>query len=752
MLYNKLREELKAYYWQNANNTAKVFYEKNMSKLNYEYEVTYAQNMSPMQMKALQYKVISDSFEPILFLNSPFYYETGLLSAHCDGAMDFRGHQHAGGWTYWKNEWKFKAQNPNLWNLVSKQKQELFYLICGPYNDVKQHYVFNYRPVFQMGLKGIYNHAIENLKTTTQTEEIEFLESVCTGLKCLKSMGEKFAQKAKEILVVTEDESVRANLKRISETACRVPWEAPKTFYEALNTYAFLRTTVGSLEGIGLNSFGRVDIDLYPYYQNDLRSGTLTENEAYELICKFLITWDLHYDHDMKFVLYSDHELENTYVLGGCDENGKAVYNELTKMFLKATREEKIIFPKIKCRYSKDSPKEYLDEINKSIIKGTSSVLFQNDDAIIPALVRAGRTLLEARDYIVSGCWGLTCQEVEKFDSGSYVNLLKPFEYAIHHLSDKMEMVGMRFESFDDAKSFEEVYQILLKNIGILLNERARVTREGGRIVYQVAPLPIFSSTLKNCLDNRRDYTKQGAKYNDDHYMMFGFPNIIDSLMAIKELCFERKKYTLKEFLSAVRVNWENNEEMRLDAVHCCGWGDASEAACSLANRFNKDLYDIAQTLEGTYGGKVQIAYLTYTEVRWWGEKTLATPDGRRNGEYFAQGLTPSRLKKIASVTDVINSLQKIDGSLIAGNSVVNIILPSGKTTLDVCEAFLRSCTNSAMQCLQLNCTSKKELLDAQKHPEKYPDLIVRVTGFSARFTALSPEWQQEVLTRNFYE
>lgn len=753
MLFYKLREELKAFYWQKADETARGLYENNLQRLDVEYALHYSQeSASPYQMKALQYKVISDSFEPILFYNSPFYYETGLLSAHCDGAADFRGHKHAGGWTYWKNEWKFEAQNPQLWELTKKQKEELFYLICGPYNDVQQHFAFNYRPILQIGLKGVYEQALGKMGITKKTEEKDFLSSVCEGLQCLKRMSEKFAQKAKELLAVATDEVACANFKRIAETASRVPWEAPKTFYEALNTYAFLRTTIGALEGIGFNSFGRIDMDLYPYYENDLKNGVLTQDQAYELICQFLITWDLHYDHDMKFVLYSDHELENTYVLGGCDENGEPLYNELTKMFLQVTREEKIIFPKIKCRYSKNSPKEYLDEINKAIIQGTSSVLFQNDDSVIPALVKTGRTLLEARDYIVTGCWGLQCQGVEKFDGGSYVNLLKPFEYAVHHLTEKMETVGMTFDCFDEAKSFEEVYEIFLKNTRLLLEMRNKIGKAGGRILNQVAPLPLFSSTLQDCLEKKRDYTNFGGKYNDEQYMLFGFPNIVDSLMAIKELCFEQKKYTLQQFLGAVRKNWQGNELMRLDAIRCHGWGDGSAESCALAERINQDLYKITQTIEGAYGGKIHIGHLTYTEVRWWGEKTLATPDGRKSGEYFAQGLTPSRLKRLPNVTDVINSLQKIDGTLIGGNSVVNIILPSGKTTLDVCEGFLRASADSAMQCLQLNCTSKEQLLDAQKHPEKYPDLIVRVTGFSAKFTALSPEWQQEVLTRNFYE
>ena len=261
----------------------------------------------------------------------------------------------------------------------------------------------------------------------------------------------------------------------------------------------------------------------------------------------------------------------------------------------------------------------------------------------------------------------------------------------------------------------------------------------------------MLSSLFGDCIKNKRDFTNRGSRYNNDVYMCVGFPNIVDSLMVIKTLCFDKKKYTLKQLLNAVRNNWQGYNEMRNDALLCSGWGDGKPDSCALAKRFNSDLYNMLSKLTGMYGGKINLGHMTYTEIRFWGEKTLATPDGRYNGDYFSQGLTPSRLKKIPYVTDVINSMASLDKTELAGNNVINIILP-GTTKLDVCEAFLRATAHSAVESLQLNCVSKETLLDAQKHPEKYPDLIVRVCGFSAKFTSLSPEWQQEVITRNFYK
>ena len=747
-MLERLKNELYAFYLHGDAERAKCFSDKCFAEM--DQRVT--DDMSVTAQKLLQYDVIVENFEPKLFRYAPFFYETGVLTSLSDGAREAKGHSfvQANGWVYRRNCHLFVEQDEALYRLRKAQASEKLYLICGPYNDTSQHFNFNFRPFLEIGARGILEKAKAELPKARTAEEREFLDAVCHGMTALRQMAEKFARKAEEMLAHETDEACKENLSLIASTARRVPWEAPQTLYEGLATLAFLRTALGTLEGIGPNTFGRVDKDLIAFYKRDLASNETTPDRAYRMICQFLLLWDCHYDHDMSMDGYADHELENTYTLGGCDDEGQPLYNELTELFLRATREHRIIFPKIKCRYAKNSPKEYLDAVNRSIVNGTTTVLLQNDDATIPALLRAGRPLKEARDYIISGCWGIATYQ-EKYDHGSYLNLIKPFEFSLHRLRDKMEAVGIAFESFDECDSFESLYQKVLANCEMLLDAKLDVQARGGGIFHKVDRFPIFSSTLENCLESHADFTMGGAKYNDDYQLLFGLPNIVDSLMAIKTLVYDTGKYSLAEYLRAVRANWEGYEELRREAIRCHGWGDGHDDSCALANRFNNDLYAIFSRKKGMHGGKVHMGHLTYTEIRWWGEKTLATPDGRKSGEYFAQGLTPSRLKKIPCVNDVVNSLAHLDPSTMAANSVINLILPS-RIPLDRCEGFLRAAAGTAMQSLQLNCISKEELLDAQKNPENYPDLIVRVTGFSAKFTSLSTGWQEEVISRNFYD
>lgn len=746
---SQMRQELQHYYWAPERiDQVRVFSARCFALL----DQTVTPEMTVMEQKKLQYQVIAREVSPVVFRTVPFYFETGALVPLSDGALFAKGENftHAAGWIYRRNEHKFRDQDPELWEVRHRQGAQQLYLICGEYNDAFQHFNFNYRPILAHGLRGVYEQAQAALADAETPEERAFLLTACEGLLGMKTLAEKFADRAEAMLAEETDPAVRANLTRIAETARRVPWEKPESFYEALNTYAFLRKTLGTLEGAGPNTFGRLDMDLYPFYRADVDRGILTETEARDLIAAFLIAFDSHYNHNMAMVGYADHELENTYVIGGCHPDGTPLYNDLTRLFLSVTREEKIIFPKIKCRYSANSPQAYLDEIDRAVLHGTSTVLYQNDDAVIPALLRQGIPPEEARDYIVSGCWGLSLNGCEKHDHGNYVNLLKAFEISVHNRTDVMQDIHLDFLPPDDAGSFEDFYRITVENMRRLLAERMRITNQGGGIWDQVDPLPLFSSTMEGCLEQRKDVTADGGKYHVDVLTFFGFPEIVDSLMAVKTLVYEQKRYTLGRMLAAVRANWEGCEEIRQAVIACHGWGDGNDDSCAMANRFNNDLFLITESLRGRHGGKVWFGYLTYTEIRFWGERVLATLNGRKNGDYIAQGLTPSRLKRIPSATSVIRSLAALDASTMAGNNVVNMILPP--VSPELFAAFLRTAAGSAAMSLQLNCTTRQQLLDARKYPERYPDLIVRVCGFSAKFTSLSPQWQDEVLSRNFYE
>lgn len=740
-MYHELQQELQAFY-AILDEKAFVFNEKCSQRL----EESFDERASSYQQKALQYQTIAELCQPVLFKNCRYYYETATMNASTQGegenSRSEKAPLHPGGWLYRKNRHMFVDQDPELF----QNSRIPFYSWCGEYGDFRWHFAFNIEPVFACGLRGLYEKAEMQLKDAVG-EERDYLESTLVGLLAARHMCEKFSLLAREKLESVRDGAERRRLEIIAEAAARTPWEAPQNIYEALNTILLLTKVIAGLDGVNLTAMGRYDLILYPFYRRDLEQGTFTGEEIYDLICEFLMVLHNHVDHDEKH--QGTHNYESyVYTLGGCDAQGNPVYNELTQMFLRAHREHKLIFPKIKCRYGKNSPKEYLDAINADVLRGRTYILYQNDDAMIPALVKAGISLEDARNYCLLGCWEPVINEATNEHCG-YVNLLKILELSLygdwHHPELEITPLG-------DAADFGEAYRITIENFANTLRHKCHAAYRGRRIWSRVDPLMLISSAYDSCIENRKDYTAGGTRYHLDEVICSGIVNVVDSLLVIRELCFEKKLCTLPELIFALGKNWEGYEALRNAALGCRHWGDESEESGSLMARVCHDLYEIAKTIPVLYGGRVTLGYMLYLEMYRWCSSLRATPDGRRSGDYFERGFTPSRLHPQHGATSVVNCMKWVDGSEIAANSVMNVTIPLKPEHSGVFGDYLRASAESGIGAFQINCVTREELLAARENPEAHRDIVVRVCGYSAQFVSLSDEVQTEFLSRNFYE
>jgi formate C-acetyltransferase len=272
-----------------------------------------------------------------------------------------------------------------------------------------------------------------------------------------------------------------------------------------------------------------------------------------------------------------------------------------------------------------------------------------------------------------------------------------------------------------------------------------------GQLWNKAAPAPLNSACSQDCLKKRKDFTAGGQRYNPHAVSLCFFANFLDSLLAIKTICFERKICTLSELLTAVRNNWQGAESLRQQVLSAPHWGDNRIETTELARQLHEDIYANTRDIRNERGGNYQLGFWIYREFRFWGEKMKALPDGRCDGDYLAQSLNPSHFRNDQDITTVLQSLSQLDLTKSAANSVVNLVLDKTGLTTDVIIALLQSFAQLKLQLLQLNCTSREELLDAQKHPELHQNLIVRLCGFSAKFTALSRDWQNEVIARKEY-
>ena len=736
----KLRSELSDFYLHELADSVDALRADVYDKLD-EYDRKNP-GLNAYKLKAAQYKTIAESFTPHLFDHMPFYFETGAVAAFGDGAYG-RGGRHANGWLIERNSHIVSDRFPEEYTLFCRAISDKLYL-TGPFSDI-EHTPIPMTKIFSVGLSGIYAEAKEALGRCTTDEERDFVEASIAGLEALKLIGEKFAAEARRRLETeTDPENIRC-FTLIAYTAARIPWEAPRNFYEGIETLAFMRKAMSSLEGYGFNSVGRPDLLVGKLI------GDESYDEMYDLMCRFMLIWDCHVDHEKIMSGYADYEYENSITIGGIDEDGNEVFNDVTKMFVESALELELIYPKLMCRFGSRSSEEYLKLIAKPLLESKNIFLFENDDTIIPALMSVGYSEKQARNYVVSGCWDVVIGDYNKPLCGEYTNLLRALEWTVHLPVEKLKADGLDFRPISGAESFEEVYEIFLSNAKQIIDLKADYEAIGGSAWKDIAPLCLTSALMIDPLKKLRDISNGGTGYPREQMNFAGFPDVVDSLLAIKRLCFDEKLCTLDEMIEQCKNDW-SDEGLRHIAANSPAFGDGSDESNEFAARLNSDLYRLTRGLPTLFGGEYAIGYYMYTEVIWWGKVIAATPNGRHAGYYISHGITPTRLHEVKSVTDVLRSIKVMDLSKCAANSIANVILPSARIDEKQLCGFIRACALSGVEAIQINVVSRDELLAAQKEPEKYKHIIVRVTGFSCPFVMLSKQWQEEVLSRNYYD
>ena len=691
-----------------------------------------------LTMRRKIYDLMKEDFTPVLFPHSPFYFEVGGNGGWNNTAI--------GRWLLdlFKDPVVLKPY-AKVWERFRHRGR--FYSCCGPFFDSKHNTPATAR-LLKTGFKGIYEEALAVLPKCTTAAERKWVETAIAGLETVRAISESYAKLARQRLAEAKTEAERRFMQLVADNAPISPWEPPKTFFQALNLCGFVREIPPEIDGLGINSLGRPDAWLIGFYEADLAAGRLTKEEAYDLICRFLLMGDSVYDKTLEVDLVLSQENEHTLTLGGCDSQGHEVFNELTRMFLQAYRELGTIYPKPYCRYSKTSSSEYLRLIGDDILSGRGIYAFLNDDCIIPAMTAVGHSLEDAREYLCSGCFDLTISACEDNAGGNFFYLPKILEATIYGSEKDAEIYQMDLRRIDSATSFEEVYRAVMDNVKEILHDMACDQRDYGKFHPEILPVPMHSACCYDCLKKRKDFSAGGQRYNPHAILLAFFATFVDSLLAIRTLCFEKRVCTLDELLKAVRNNWKDAEELRRQVLAAPHWGDDLPETRELARRISDELFQAIDGVSTNRGGTYQLGISIYREIKREGNATRATPDGRFDGDELSQSLNPSHFRNREPLTTVLRCLSSLNLKRFAGNSVVNLCLERENFNSDTVEALLRSFAALNLQQLQLNCMDSRELEEARIHPENYQHLVVRICGFSAKFIALSPEWQEEIINR----
>ena len=738
-----LRRELRAFYpdlGQGGNDIVKdPRHGESFAAIKKELEAWCAAHpdYDALDVRRESYFAMRRHFVPFLFKESPFYFEAGvnggwggLRPARIVNALCHRF---------------YKEKNlvpQEAFNLLWERTRENLALCCGPFVD-DMHHVPPMRRVLKLGFGGIRAEVAAALEKCPKDDPLgrKELETALVGLDTIHEIQLKFKAEAE-----------RQGRADIAASAARCPWDPPRTFLEGLNTLWFVREILGYVDGVNIFALGRPDAWLIDFYRKEIAAGTLTEAKAREYVAKFLVTADCHYDGMRTVDSYSDHEAEIPLTLGGCDAEGKPVYNELTRMFLDAHLGCDCVYPKLHVRVAKDSPRAYLEHLGAQLCKGHAVFTVFNDERLVRQFVDEGFAVGDARDYIGCGCWNGYVDSMQDVDGANYVSIIKILALTIHRDPEVERRCRLTLDPIDDVKDFTELRDTVYRNyIRFLRSLMGEYTRYG-RYSAKVFPHPAYTMCMVGGTASRRDTTDGGLTGRQrPRELTLGFiGNVVDSLCAIDKVCFRDRACSVREFLDAVRANWkgERNQRLRLLAMDAPYWGDGSEESTSLMAWLMRRTYEDVQGVPTDMGGVYRLAIFTYREFMYWGAKTKATPDGRYDGDRLAQGFSPSEFRCKEGVTTVMNAIGRLPNECLYECNA-NLTFDGSAMNPELMGAILRVFAEKGSHLMQPNCNSVEELLEAQRHPELHRDLIVRVCGFSARFIALSKRWQNEVIERH---
>jgi len=637
------------------------------------------------------YMAMRRHFVPFLFTESPFYFEAGV-----NGGWGGKRPARIVNKLCWKF-YKEKGLVPDeAFETLSHRRRNNLVVICGPFVD-DMHHVPPMRRILKLGFKGVRDEVAAALEKcpADDAKGRKELETALVGLETIRQIQLKFHEAAKAM-----------GDTRMVEASARCPWEPPRTFYESLNTLWFVREIVGYVDGVNIFSLGRPDAWFIDAYRREIAAGTMTEAEARDLVAKFLITAHCHYDDMRMLDANNDQEPEIHITLGGCDMEGKPVYNELTRMFLDAHIGCRCVYPKLHCRVAPDSPQPYLEHIGRMLCKGHAAFTLFNDKRFIKQFADEGFAVEDAREYIGCGCWTGLVDSMQDVDSSNYMNMAKVLALAIHDDPDVRRKCRLSMEPLDGARDMDELKEIVYRNhIRFFRDVIGDYTRYG-RSSASVFPHPVYSMCMVGGVSSRRDTTDGGL------------------------------------------TGRQKGERLRMLAMDAPYWGDNSDASVSLMSWLIKRTHADIEGVKTDMGGSYKLGAFAYREFLYWGLKTKATPDGRHSGDRLAQGLSPSEFRCKEGVTAVMGAIGRLPNECLY-QSNANLTFDGSVMTPGLMAAIIRVFAKNGSHLLQPNCNSVEELLDAQKHPERHQNLIVRVCGFSARFVSLSKRWQDEVIARH---
>jgi trans-4-hydroxy-L-proline dehydratase len=662
--------------------------------------------------------------------------------------------------------WKGKSIRDRIFNEVDDEWKDSYE--AGIFTEFMEqrapgHTVLDNK-IYKKGMldfKEDIKNSIDNLDFFNDPEALdkrEELKAMDIAADAIIKFAEIYSETAKKLAERESDAERKNELYEIANICSKVPANAPQNFWEALQYYWFIH--IGIITELNTwDSFnpGRLDQHLYPFYKKGIENGSLTEEKARELLQSF---WCKFNNQPAPPKVGVTAQESNTYTdfclinLGGVDEHGNDASNELTYLILDVIEEMRLLQPSSMVQISKKNPDRLVKRALKIIKTGYGQPSLFNTDAIIQELLRQGKSVTDARNGGASGCVETGAFGKESYILTGYFNLVKVLELTLNNGIDPRtgKQLGLKTGNPVELKTYDDLFDAYKKQLNYFIDIKIKGNRIIEKVYAKILPAPLMSILINDCIKNGKDYNSGGARYNTSYIQGVGMGSITDSLSSIKYNVFDKHNFSMGELLDALKNNYIGFEEVRDKVLYNTPkYGNDNDYADEVLKQVFEIYFKSIDGRPNTKGGHYRINLLPTTSHIYFGSVVGATPDGRLANEPLSEGISPVQGSDTFGPTAVIKSASKIDHLRTGGTLLNQKFTPMFFNNPDGYEKLtqlIRTYFRMDGHHIQFNVVSANTLRDAQKHPEKYRDLIVRVAGYSDYFIDLIPELQEEIIRR----
>jgi len=570
--------------------------------------------------------------------------------------------------------------------------------------------------------------------------------------------AERHAEMAEKMAAAESDAERRAELEKIADVCRHVPAHAPRDFWEALQAYWFVHLSVITEQNTW-DSFspGHLDQHLYPFYERDTDNGTLTRDQAQELLGCFWVKFNNQPAPPKVGVTAAE---SGTYTdfcninNGGLKADGSSGVNDLTYLILDVIDEMRLLQPSSNLQLSKKSPERFLKRGLEIVRKGWGQPSIFNADMVVEELLRQGKSIEDARAGGTSGCVETGAFGKEAYILTGYFNLPKVLEITLNNGVDPRTGKRIGIETGDplEFRTYGEVFGALRRQLRHFIDIKIRGNNVIERLYARNLPAPFLSMLVSDCIAKGKDYNDGGPRYNSSYIMGVAPGTCTDCLSAIRYHVFDRKAISMAELLEALRVNFEGHEKTRLMLWNRTPkYGNDEDYADTILEQVFDAFFEEINGRPNTKGGTYRVNYLSTTCHVYFGSVTGATPDGRKAWEPLSDGISPAQGADRRGPTAVIKSAARMDHARTGGTLLNQKFTPrvvEGEEGLSNMAHLVRSYFKLDGHHIQFNVVTAETLREAQAHPEKHRDLIVRVAGYSDYFCDLTAALQNEIIAR----